>query len=266
MQGEVRARRPGVVNPAGRSMSAVVGERVRSTSWIGIWEDQLQPLGELVRYCDDLRRDVSERKAAGRAKRLGGPVGDPRRLEPDAASRQDPRGATCGMAAGLRLPGLPQCGMVRVADVAVGETGVPPVAGRAYGRCSGCRASESKRSRRRGHRLPEPVESLVAELNSVLRGWGAYFRVATPQSAVRRRSDSYVRERLALFLSKRGKRRRAWAGGDPGTQLTRHLGAVRDAWWDRTTRRDRWSGDGNAEQRRGERPRKAVCGRTACTV
>jgi hypothetical protein len=28
-----------------------------------------------------------------------------------------------------------------------------------------------------GHRLPEPIEPIVAEVNRVLRGWGAYFRM-----------------------------------------------------------------------------------------
>ena len=27
------------------------------------------------------------------------------------------------------------------------------------------------------HRLPEPIEPIVAEVNRVVRGWGAYFRV-----------------------------------------------------------------------------------------
>lgn len=60
------------------------------------------------------------------------------------------------------------------------------------------------------HRLPEPVGPLVTELNAVLRGWGAYFRVgnASRQFA---QIDSYVRERLALFLSKKaGRAGRRW--------------------------------------------------------
>ncbi len=58
------------------------------------------------------------------------------------------------------------------------------------------------------HRLPEPVEPLVSELNRLLRGWGAYFRVG---NAARKfaQGDNYVRLRLALFLSKKtGKRGR----------------------------------------------------------
>ena len=54
-------------------------------------------------------------------------------------------------------------------------------------------------------RLLEPVDRLIAELNPVLRGWGAYFRVgnAGPQFS---QIDNYVRERLALFLSKKQRR------------------------------------------------------------
>ncbi|MFN8525951.1 MAG: group II intron reverse transcriptase/maturase [Chloroflexota bacterium] len=60
------------------------------------------------------------------------------------------------------------------------------------------------------HRLPEPVQPIVAELNAVLRGWGAYFRVvnASRQFA---QIDGYVRERLGLFLSKKtGRAGRRW--------------------------------------------------------
>ena len=60
------------------------------------------------------------------------------------------------------------------------------------------------------HRLPGAVNVLVTEVNAVLHGWGAYFRVgnASRQFA---QIDSYVRERLALFLSKKtGRSGRRW--------------------------------------------------------
>ena len=50
------------------------------------------------------------------------------------------------------------------------------------------------------HRLPEPIQPIVAEGNRVVRGWGAYFRVgnsARKLNAV----DDYVHERLARFLA-----------------------------------------------------------------
>ena len=59
-------------------------------------------------------------------------------------------------------------------------------------------------------RLRAPARTLVAELNQVLRGWGAYSRVGNP-SRVFRYLDEYVRERLSLFLSKKaGRSGRRW--------------------------------------------------------
>ena len=88
------------------------------------------------------------------------------------------------------------------------------------------------------HRLQEPVEPLVAELNLVLRGWGAYFRVgnASRQFA---QVDRYVRERLALFLSKKaGRRGRRWA---------RHTVGVLPSARRLSPDRNRHLGDGNAD-------------------
>jgi RNA-directed DNA polymerase len=60
------------------------------------------------------------------------------------------------------------------------------------------------------HRLPEPVGPIVAEINQALRNWGPYFRVGN-SSRKFQQVDDYVRERLALFLSKKsghhGRRR-----------------------------------------------------------
>jgi hypothetical protein len=56
------------------------------------------------------------------------------------------------------------------------------------------------------HRLPEPIRPLVAELNAVLRGWGAYFRVGNASRQFQQ-VDSYVRKRLGLFLNKKAGRR-----------------------------------------------------------
>jgi hypothetical protein len=54
-------------------------------------------------------------------------------------------------------------------------------------------------------RLFEPLQNLIAELNPVLRGWGAYFRVGN-SSRQFAQIDNYVRERFALFLSKKTRR------------------------------------------------------------
>ena len=60
-------------------------------------------------------------------------------------------------------------------------------------------------------RLKEDIHVLVGELNRVLRGWGSYFRWGN-SSRQFSRIDDYVRERLALFDSKkRGKHGRRWA-------------------------------------------------------
>ena len=52
------------------------------------------------------------------------------------------------------------------------------------------------------HRLPEPVGPIVDELNQAVRNWGTYFRVGN-SSRKFQQVDDYVRERLALFLSKK---------------------------------------------------------------
>jgi len=59
-------------------------------------------------------------------------------------------------------------------------------------------------------RLKQPIGVLVAELNPVLRGWGNYFRWGNSARKFTQ-IDRYVRERLALFDSKkRQKRGRRW--------------------------------------------------------
>ena len=66
------------------------------------------------------------------------------------------------------------------------------------------------------HRLPEPIEPIVAEVNRVVRGWGAYFRVGNSTRKFRA-IDRFVRERLVIFLvnkARRGQRARkrySWA-------------------------------------------------------
>jgi len=60
------------------------------------------------------------------------------------------------------------------------------------------------------HRLPEPIEPIVAEVNRVVRGWGAYFRVGN-SSRKFHAIDRYVGERLVMFVvnkARRGERAR----------------------------------------------------------
>ena len=55
-------------------------------------------------------------------------------------------------------------------------------------------------------RLHLPVEEIVAELNPILRGWGAYFR-RPGNGRQMSQIDHYVRLRVALFASKKRRRR-----------------------------------------------------------
>lgn len=61
-------------------------------------------------------------------------------------------------------------------------------------------------------RLLVPVEDIVQELNMFLRGWAGYFRYGNSALALGQ-IRTYALKRLALWLSKRGKRRRAWGWG-----------------------------------------------------
>ncbi len=59
-------------------------------------------------------------------------------------------------------------------------------------------------------RLKEGLREVIGELNPVLRGWGSYFSVGNSSRQLQA-VDSYVRERLYLFLSKKHHRSgRGW--------------------------------------------------------
>ncbi|MQA17067.1 MAG: hypothetical protein GEV09_23920 [Pseudonocardiaceae bacterium] len=58
-------------------------------------------------------------------------------------------------------------------------------------------------------RLAAPVEQVVAEVNTFLRGWAGYFRYGNSAHAFDKIS-SYARMRLALFVAKRHKHGRSW--------------------------------------------------------
>jgi len=66
------------------------------------------------------------------------------------------------------------------------------------------------RQRTARHRASWPLEDVVADLNPVLRGWGAYFRYGNSSRAFNR-LDCYVNERLAILASnKHGLPGRNW--------------------------------------------------------
>ena len=64
-------------------------------------------------------------------------------------------------------------------------------------------------------RLTEPTERVVADINRAVRAWGAYFREGNASRQFRQ-IDSYVRERIALWDSKKhGRSGRRWHAHPP---------------------------------------------------
>jgi group II intron reverse transcriptase/maturase len=75
-------------------------------------------------------------------------------------------------------------------------------------------------------RLLVPVEQIVEELNLFLRGWAGYFRYGN-SALLLGQIRNYALRRLALWLSKRGNRRRAWGWGMTQVLLSpNHLGLI----------------------------------------
>lgn len=58
-------------------------------------------------------------------------------------------------------------------------------------------------------RLAAPVEQIVAEVNTFLRGWAGYFRYGNSAHAFDE-IKSYAVMRIALFVAKRYQRGRSW--------------------------------------------------------
>ena len=168
-----------------------------------LWEDRCRGLGQLVRYADDL---VILCKTEGQAReglRRVGLVLDRLGLSLHPAKTRvvfvgdgregfDFLGFHCHKVVSWRKPGR------RFLWLWPGARAMAQVRAR-------IKAITAPRAR-----LVEPLPRLIAELNPVLRGWGAYLRVG---NAARQFAeiDSYVRERLALFLSKKaGRAGRNW--------------------------------------------------------
>jgi RNA-directed DNA polymerase len=168
-----------------------------------LWEDRCRQLGQLVRYADDFvivcRTEADAHEALRRVGVILARLGlafhpDKTRLVAVRDGRQgfDFLGFHCRKVESWRWRGK-----------------------RYLQRWPSRRAMQRIRARVKAitaprHRLPEPVKPIVTELNAVLRGWGAYFRVG---NAGRQfvQIDSYVYERLALFLSKKtGRSGRRW--------------------------------------------------------
>jgi RNA-directed DNA polymerase len=163
-----------------------------------LWEDRCGQLGRLVRYADDLVILCRSEGLAREGLRRVGVILDRLglRLHPektrvvgvrDGSEGFDFLGFHCQKVESWRRPGR-----------------------RFLWEWPGRRAMEQVRERIKAITAPRPrllwsLERLIAELNPVLRGWGGYFRVgnASRQFA---QIDSYVCERLALFLSKKARR------------------------------------------------------------
>ena len=75
-------------------------------------------------------------------------------------------------------------------------------------------------------RLWVPADDIVRELNWFLRGWAGFFRYGN-SARVLGQIRNYALRRLALWLSKRGNRRRAWGWGVTQVLLSPdHLGLI----------------------------------------
>jgi group II intron reverse transcriptase/maturase len=184
-----------------------------------LWEDRCRGLGHLVRYADDM---VVLCKTEGQAReglrrvgiildRLGLSL-HPEKTRVvfvgDGRNGVDFLGFHCRKMPSWRQPGR-----------------------RFFWMWPGRRAMERVRERIKAITAPRPrlllpLDRIIAELNPVLRGWGAYFRVGNSGQHFLQ-IDNYVRERLALFLSKKsGRSGRRW-----GEQYTwmffRRLGVYR---------------------------------------
>jgi len=168
-----------------------------------LWEDHCRHLGPLVRYCDDF---VILCRTEGQAQEALGRVG------------------LVLARLGLRL----QPAKTRVVCVGNGGEGFDFLGfhcrkveswrrrGREYlHRWPSRRAMQTERARIKAltaprHRQPEPIEGIVVEVNAVLRGWGAYFRVGNSTRQLQQ-VDFYVRQRLGLWHSKKtGRSGRNW--------------------------------------------------------
>jgi hypothetical protein len=163
-----------------------------------LWEDHCRQLGQLVRYADDFviicRTEAEAREALKRVGLILARLG--LTLHPDKT---------------------------RVVDVRDGRQGFDFLGfhcrkveswrwrGKRYlNRWPSRRAMQRVRDRIKAitaprHRLPEPVGPIVDELNRLLRGWGAYFRVGNSTRKFQD-VDRYVRDRLATFLAQKAGR------------------------------------------------------------
>ena len=88
-----------------------------------------------------------------------------------------------------------------------------------------CAARDRIRELTRRSRLLRPVKWIVEDMNMFLRGWAAFFRFGN--SAARfEKIRNYARMRLALFISKRHRRSRAFGWSVVTYQSPNQLGLI----------------------------------------
>jgi RNA-directed DNA polymerase len=176
--------------------------------------------GVLVRYCDDLVVMCQSREQAEAALHrltvLLGELG----LEPKAAKTRVVRLVEGGQ--GLDFLGFHN----RLVRGRTPRSAHLTFLARWPARKAVQHARDRIRSITARSRLLVPVEQIVEELNLFLRGWAGYFRYGN-SALVLGQIRNYALTRLALWLSKRGKRRRAWGWGMTQVLLSpNHLGLI----------------------------------------
>ena len=76
-----------------------------------------------------------------------------------------------------------------------------------------------------------PVETVVERLNSLLKGWGAFYSVGYPYR-VFRKVNHYVLKRMARFLNRKSQRYYRLKFADTYYGEMTHYGLYRLAWAD----------------------------------
>ena len=220
-----------------------------------LWEDRCRQLGQLVRYADDfvILCRTRRREPAKALRRVGlilarlGLTLHPEKTRVVVRGGWARRASTSwGSTAARWNPGDGRG--KRYLQLLAEPTGDAAGPG-AHQSDHGTAASRCRSRSRR----------IVDELNPVLRGLGRLLPGGQRRPRSSQQVDSYVRERLALFLSKKtGRSGRRLESATRWTFFQRARGLPTE--WNRR------AGARQRRQRRGERSRKAGCGRTACPV
>jgi len=165
-----------------------------------IWEDRCSQLGQLLRYADDAVVVCRTEEQAREALRRIGVILERLKLKLNATKTRivyvggggqgfDFLGFHCRKVASKKYRGK------RYLQRWPSQRAMRAVRARISAITGGRR------------RLREPVESIVAEVNRVVRGWGAYFRAGNSARKFHD-VDRYACERLTRFVAKKSRRGR----------------------------------------------------------